>query len=799
MAERYGQELADSLPEADAVLGFDDYPDIADRLRGILAGEAHVAHTPRDRRTLLPISPVDRAAGRLAPSLPGHAQSAPDLPPGVAPASGPRAVRRRLGSGPMAPLKLASGCDRRCSFCAIPSFRGSFVSRRPTEVARRGALAGRPRASASCSWSARTPRRTARTSATCGSSRPCCRSWPRSTGSSGFASPTCSRPRCGRPWSRRSRTTPGVAQYFDLSFQHASPTVLRRMRRFGDAERFLGLLDLIRSAQPAAGARSNVIVGFPGETEDDVQTLCDFLTDGPARRGRRLRLLRRGRHGGGRARRPPRRGRDPGPRRPRDAGSSTSSPRSAPRTGSASRSTCSLESVDGAVGEGRPDCQGPEVDGSTTVTNLPDGCRRSATSSPPSSPRLGCRPRRRAPDAIGWPPCPTIARPAAGPDDGSVGASGGHAPAPAVSNWNLPNALTTLRIVLVPLFAWLLLVDDGQDDDLPRLGVRASSPLAILTDRIDGDIARARNLVTDFGKLMDPIADKALTGMAFIGLSIIGELWWWVTILVLGREWGITLMRFWIIKYGVMPASRGGKIKTDAAGRRAVRLHPRRCATSSGALEHRRRRALVGMAALVMAAAVVVTVVTGFDYVREAMRLRREGQAAERAASDAGWTLDDVDAGTTGRPAPPACLAPRSAWPDARRRRSRSRPDWSRATLATVPGASTSCAAASRRTPSTSRPSCSASTRPCDRRARRLLAECAEAMASRRSAPPSAPTGRVATTGVAGPDPARRPSGRRGLRRRRRAGRRVSSRRARPSTGDSGPTTSRAGRRRSAC
>src|SRR5690242_10365718 len=134
MAERYGKELAESLPEADAVLGFDDYPDIADRLRGILAGEAHPAHTPQDRRLLLPISPVDRANGQDALSLPGHAQSAPDLPAGLAPASGPRAVRRRLGSGPMAPLKLASGCDRRCSFCAIPSFRGSFVSRRPTEV-----------------------------------------------------------------------------------------------------------------------------------------------------------------------------------------------------------------------------------------------------------------------------------------------------------------------------------------------------------------------------------------------------------------------------------------------------------------------------------------------------------------------------------------------------------------------------------------------------------------------------------------------------------------------------------------
>ena len=131
--------------------------------------------------------------------------------------------------------------------------------------------------------------------------------------------------------------------------------------------------------------------------------------------------------------------------------------------------------------------------------------------------------------------------PSPGPDAGSGDAArGAAAPAP-VNNWNLPNALTTLRIVLVPLFGWLLLRDDGQDTTsawwaFVRLH-RWRSP----TDRIDGDIARARNLVTDFGKLMDPIADKALTGMAFIGLSIIGELWWWVTIVVLAREWGITV------------------------------------------------------------------------------------------------------------------------------------------------------------------------------------------------------------------------------------------------------------------
>jgi ribosomal protein S12 methylthiotransferase len=138
LAERYGNELADSLPEADAVLGFDAYPDIADRLRSILAGTQQHAHTPSDRRKLLPISPTQRIDIDVV--VPGHsfevAQVAADLTEiGTgAPATGPRAVRRRLDGGPMAPLKLASGCDRRCAFCAIPSFRGSFVSRRPADV-----------------------------------------------------------------------------------------------------------------------------------------------------------------------------------------------------------------------------------------------------------------------------------------------------------------------------------------------------------------------------------------------------------------------------------------------------------------------------------------------------------------------------------------------------------------------------------------------------------------------------------------------------------------------------------------
>jgi CDP-diacylglycerol--glycerol-3-phosphate 3-phosphatidyltransferase len=193
------------------------------------------------------------------------------------------------------------------------------------------------------------------------------------------------------------------------------------------------------------------------------------------------------------------------------------------------------------------------------------------------------------------------------------------------SNWNLPNALTTLRILLVPLFGWVLMMDSGHDNSL-RVWAFVVFVIAILTDKIDGEIARSRNLVTDFGKLMDPIADKALTGMAFVGLSIIGELWWWVTIVVLAREWGITLMRFWVIRYGVMPASRGGKIKTalQATALSGLILPLRHLDGSVGVVA----KGLWWVAVTLMVGAVAVTVTTGLEYVRDALKLRREGQAA---------------------------------------------------------------------------------------------------------------------------------------------------------------------------
>ncbi|WP_420313595.1 30S ribosomal protein S12 methylthiotransferase RimO [Actinopolymorpha alba] len=281
LAERYGKDLAEALPEADAVLSFDDYPDIASRVSALLAGTRHAPHTPRDRRTLLPISPVERGGAAPATSVPGHRVvepgAGPDLPEGIAPASGPRVHRRRLGSGPVAPLKLASGCDRRCTFCAIPRFRGAFLSRPPEEIV------------AEAHWLAEqgvselflVSENSTSYGKDLGDVRLLeTRLLPALVGIDGITRVRVSylQPAETRPGLVEAMTsTPGVAAYFDLSFQHASPTVLRRMRRFGDTERFLGLIEQIRVKAPEAGIRSNVIVGFPGETEDDVDELCAFL------------------------------------------------------------------------------------------------------------------------------------------------------------------------------------------------------------------------------------------------------------------------------------------------------------------------------------------------------------------------------------------------------------------------------------------------------------------------------------------------------------------------------------------
>ncbi|MBB5789805.1 30S ribosomal protein S12 methylthiotransferase RimO [Jiangella mangrovi] len=276
MAERYGVELAGELPEADAVLGFDDYAVIGERLRGILGGSAHVSHVPRDRRKLLPVTPIDRQAA--AGAVPGHA-AAPDLPTGLAPASGPRAVRRRLDGGPMAPLKLASGCDRACTFCAIPMFRGSFLSRRPSDVL------------ADARWLAGQGVRelflVSENSTSYGKDLGDLRLLetllPSLAEVDGIERVRVSylQPAEMRPTLVDAMlSTPGVVPYFDLSFQHASTPLLRRMKRFGGTESFLSLIQTVRDRVPEAGIRSNVIVGFPGETEDDVAELESFLTQG---------------------------------------------------------------------------------------------------------------------------------------------------------------------------------------------------------------------------------------------------------------------------------------------------------------------------------------------------------------------------------------------------------------------------------------------------------------------------------------------------------------------------------------
>jgi ribosomal protein S12 methylthiotransferase RimO len=273
MAERYGRELADSMPEADAVLGFDDYPDIADRLQRILSGERHQSHVRRDRRSLLPLAPASRQGVAWAGTIPGHggAQSG-----AVGPASGPRTFRRRLDGGPMAPLKIASGCDRRCTFCAIPSFRGAYVSREPADVV------------AEAAWlvdqGVREVFLVSENSTSYGKDLGNIRlleqllvdlaeldglCWIRAS----YLQPAEMRPSLIEVMA----STPKVVPYFDLSFQHASPAVLRRMRRFGSAESFLGLIESIRRLARAAGIRSNVICGFPGETEADVDVLCEFL------------------------------------------------------------------------------------------------------------------------------------------------------------------------------------------------------------------------------------------------------------------------------------------------------------------------------------------------------------------------------------------------------------------------------------------------------------------------------------------------------------------------------------------
>ncbi|WP_235965986.1 30S ribosomal protein S12 methylthiotransferase RimO [Micromonospora rubida] len=277
MAERYGRELADSLPEAQAVLSFDDYPDIAARLDAVVAGEAFDAHTPRDRRELLPLTPVARRDSAV--SLPGHGTARAAVQTDEhTPAHLRQVLRHRLDTGPVASLKLASGCDRRCAFCAIPAFRGAFVSRTPDELL------------AEAEWLARSGVRelvlvsenSTSYGKDLGDPRALEKLLPQLAAVSGIVRVRVSylQPAETRPGLVEAIAgTPGVAPYFDLSFQHSSEPVLRRMRRFGSTDRFLELLASARALAPQAGARSNFIVGFPGETRADVAELVRFFTE----------------------------------------------------------------------------------------------------------------------------------------------------------------------------------------------------------------------------------------------------------------------------------------------------------------------------------------------------------------------------------------------------------------------------------------------------------------------------------------------------------------------------------------
>ena len=251
MAERYGSELASALPEADGILSFDDYQDISNRLQAILSGQKLNIHTPSDRRKLLPIAPADRKIER-------------DF------------ARARLNSAPWAPLKIASGCDRRCAFCAIPSFRGAFVSRTPDEVL------------AEASWLAEAgvselflvSENTTSYGKDLGDLQAMEKLLPKLCEIDGinrvrlsYLQPAEIRPTLLQAMIENEK----VAPYFDISFQHASAKVLRSMRRFGDKDSFLHLISQVRALSPQAGIRSNFIVGFPGETDEDFNQVMEFV------------------------------------------------------------------------------------------------------------------------------------------------------------------------------------------------------------------------------------------------------------------------------------------------------------------------------------------------------------------------------------------------------------------------------------------------------------------------------------------------------------------------------------------
>ena len=264
MAERYGNELATALPEADAILGFDDYQDISTRLSTIIDGGKITAHTPKDRRALLPIAPSDRADKR-------DSDKSKDISPiGTV-------LRKRLDNAPIAPLKIASGCDRRCSFCAIPYFRGSFISRRPTEIIDEAKWL----ADSGVSELYLVSENTTSYGKDFGDLKLMEKLLPDLSKIDGIKRIRLSylQPAEVRPSLLQAMVSVDkVVPYFDLSFQHANSDLLRSMRRFGDGEKFLHLITQIRALNPQSGIRSNFIVGFPGETDGQFMDLIEFLS-----------------------------------------------------------------------------------------------------------------------------------------------------------------------------------------------------------------------------------------------------------------------------------------------------------------------------------------------------------------------------------------------------------------------------------------------------------------------------------------------------------------------------------------
>ena len=252
MAERYGNELATALPEADGILSFDDYIDISGRLQSILSGQKLTIHTPSDRRKLLPISPAERKVER-------------DF------------ARARLVKDPWAPLKIASGCDRRCAFCAIPSFRGAFISRTPDEIIEEANWL----ADNGVSEVFLVSENTTSYGKDLGDLQAMEKLIPRLESIDeikrirlSYLQPAEIRPTLLQAMIASEK----VAPYFDISFQHASAKTLRSMRRFGDQDSFLHLISQVRALSPQAGIRSNFIVGFPGESEEDFSQVMEFVS-----------------------------------------------------------------------------------------------------------------------------------------------------------------------------------------------------------------------------------------------------------------------------------------------------------------------------------------------------------------------------------------------------------------------------------------------------------------------------------------------------------------------------------------